>query len=1149
MLLARLSFAISLFLAISCSKESKTSKEVIIHLRELPQSSLVIEAPGIELLGEDSFGKSYRLAELKDSLKLKLIEAKSKQLWSSYELPSGQGEYWIYPNSEKLWTKPLPVLPRSSQEAVIYFQSNRADIDDWGLHVWDFQSNRMWTSWQKPLSWLGVDEQYGAYTRIELPPSDAYLTGVGSYNALPRKLGLIVHKQDTKSSDQDIVLDRIESGNIIFLKDASSEKFCSPDFTSCSLSTKIEGAYAHLLSQKYLALGVQAVEKSERLFLVSSDDGGLNGVDLQKEFSNLKKIELKAASSYPADLLKTSVQLSRFPIYELTSQIDSDALKALVKSELLVVKLNSFDRVSSATRVQLPALLDRVYSTDANLGIDVNRLRAWAPTAKEVKLKVYDKAKKLLEIVSMIEDDKGLWSTEIKSEWMLSNLYYRFETLVFHPVTGRIENFELTDPYSVSLSVNSEYSQFVDLKNDLELQPPGWKQVASTPIERKDISIYEAHVRDFSSKDTSIPEMHRAGYLAFTYNGLDDKPLVNSVSHLKELAEAGLTHIQLLPVYDFATVNENTDERINLNDPVSKMCVFLNLNYTWCSDSSLSIEELFEQLQVSQPSLVSELNEKIADQDAYNWGYDPFHYGVPEGSYSSDPDSKKRILEFRQMVQSLKAIGLNIALDVVYNHTFSSGIYKESVLDKIVPAYYHRYNPYSGVIENSTCCANTASERVMMEKLMIDTLKRWVDEYKVDAFRFDLMGHHMLSNMLNIKEVLGDDVFLYGEGWDFGEVAGGAYGENASQRKLFKTGIASFNDRFRDSIRGGSPYDCGFQLYNQGYGNGLSYEDNQRGGLLFLSSGTCAQLNNFEISSEQVKRQRLLASQDLLRLSLIGNLRDISFETWRSQTLKGSQLSYNGSPAGYTYQASESINYVQNHDNQSWWDINQMKLSFDLSMEERVRVHNMGLSMVMLSAGIPYVEMGTEILRSRSLQRDTYNSGDWVNGVDFSLMSHNWKKALETPAKEPNNQTVYKQVVEALDEAPGYEHMIRAKEHYLELLKLRYSSNLFRLNSQEQIESMTSFLSESLQEEGLIALKISDQDPCQDSALGGAWSEALILFNFTSSVKALSGLSSYRLHPVLADSNDPILSEYSPQSGMIPARTTIVLVKEREVCN
>ena len=207
----------------------------------------------------------------------------------------------------------------------------------------------------------------------------------------------------------------------------------------------------------------------------------------------------------------------------------------------------------------------------------------------------------------------------------------------------------------------------------------------------------------------------------------------------------------------------------------------------------------------------------IVNDDAFNWGYDPVHYGVPEGSYATDPDGGARIVEYRAMVAGLAKMGLRTVCDVVYNHTLSAGPHDgRSVLDKCVPGYYHRRN-LDGFYENSTCCNNTASENSMMERLIVDDLVHWAVDYKIDGFRFDLMGHIMLRTILRARDALaaltverdgvdGRSIYLYGEGWDYAEVERNRVGKNASQLNLAGTGVGSFNDRLREGIMGGSPF-------------------------------------------------------------------------------------------------------------------------------------------------------------------------------------------------------------------------------------------------------------------------------------------------------------------------------------------------------
>ena len=315
----------------------------------------------------------------------------------------------------------------------------------------------------------------------------------------------------------------------------------------------------------------------------------------------------------------------------------------------------------------------------------------------------------------------GNWSLRGEADW--KNKYYLYEVKVFVRQTGEVKTNLVTDPYSFSLSTNSTHSQIVDL-NDPDLLPIGWKEVKKPTLEKfTDIVLYELHIRDFSIRDTSVPDEQRGTYLAFSNSES------HGMQHLKWLADKGVTHIHLLPVFDIATIDEERTAWQTLD---------------WKFLESLPPDS-DEQQKIVDP---------LRGQDGYNWGYDPFHYTVPEGSYSVHPDGQMRILEFRKMVQSLNESGLRIVMDVVYNHTNASGQNEKSVLDRIVPGYYHRLDE-DGRVTNSTCCQNTASEHDMMRKLMIDSVLTWAVAYKVDGFRFDLMGHHMKADMQTLRGSLG----------------------------------------------------------------------------------------------------------------------------------------------------------------------------------------------------------------------------------------------------------------------------------------------------------------------------------------------------------------------------------------------------------
>ena len=408
-------------------------------------------------------------------------------------------------------------------------------------------------------------------------------------------------------------------------------------------------------------------------------------------------------------------------------------------------------------------------------------------------------------------------------------------------------------------------SLVVDLDSPLS-KPDGWELISKPSLASPtDIVLYELHIRDFSISDETVPEKDRGKYTAFT------NIFSNGMLHLWSLATAGLTHVHLLPAFDFTSIPEIAREQ-----KIARI------------DPSISAPDSPEP----QKAIGA-----VKDQDGYNWGYDPYHYGTPEGSYSTNPYGITRIREFRAMVASLHLIGLRVVLDVVYNHTAAAGQDLFSVLDRVVPGYYYRLDR-DGDFYTSTCGPNTASEHRMFFKLMLDTLKVWAKEYRLDGFRFDLMGFSFKASLLEIKKAMHEidsTIYLYGEGWDFGEVASNALGENATQANMAGTGIGTFNDRGRDAVRGGGAFDRRDSLVaRQGFMNGLWYDKNA------LANGTL---------------QQLLDASDAVKLALAGTAKEYEFVDNHGAYVKGAQLSYNGQPAGYSRDPSDVINYISAHDN------------------------------------------------------------------------------------------------------------------------------------------------------------------------------------------------------------------------------------------
>ncbi|UNU31153.1 pullulanase-type alpha-1,6-glucosidase [Aeromonas hydrophila] len=738
-------------------------------------------------------------------------------------------------------------------------------------------------------------------------------------------------------------------------------------------------------------------------------------------------------------------------------------LKPLLKGELVAIGTDADGILQGATLVQSAGALDALYSeaaTKLTYGAVVEggnvTFRLWAPTAKSVKLALFDgQHKPLGERTMTLDEASGSWSVQGGSE--LVGKFYRYDIQVYHPVSRKLESYQVTDPYSLSLAMNSEFSQVVDL-NDPALKPEGWDSLKAPHSQQNpaDITIYEAHVRDLTGNDDSTPVEHRGKFLGLT--DTDTAP----VKHLQALAKSGVSHLHLLPVFDIATVNEDPAKVANISDDFGKLCQVnpevLNSKFAGYCSSGQTIEAVLGDLQGSDSKenpQVQELYGYLRGVDSFNWGYDPYHYTTPEGSYATNAEGSQRILEFREMVKAIKQnIGMNVVMDVVYNHTNEAGLGPKSVLDKIVPWYYQRLNPETGSVENSTCCSNTAPEHAMFAKLMDDSLVTWARDYKIDAFRFDLMGHHpkdqMVQALAAVKQV-NPEMYFYGEGWNFGEVQDDKRFVQATQKHLAGTGIGSFSDRLRDAVRGGSPFDGGDTIRKtQGFGNGALVDANEMDG---------------------VDRATALHQADLVRLGMAGNLKDFILTDKDGMPKKGSDIDYNGQPAGYAQDPTEIQNYVDKHDNQTLFDnlIYKAPQGADL-----VRMQGVSLATAMLGQGIPFTHAGVELLRSKSMERDSYDSGDWYNRVDYTLADNNFDKGLPRKDKDGDNYPLIEKVL-GKHVKPSGADMATMVGFYQELAELRQSSRLLRLGSGAEVIKRVDFRNTGPdQEPGLIVMTVDD---------------------------------------------------------------------------
>jgi pullulanase len=514
---------------------------------------------------------------------------------------------------------------------------------------------------------------------------------------------------------------------------------------------------------------------------------------------------------------------------------------------------------------------------------EATHFRVWAPTASRVVLNLYRTGDQddLFDSLPMFTEEKGTWVTRVLGD--LNGTYYTYS------VTVDGETHTAVDPYAKAVGVNGNRGMVIDLAST---DPEGFCDEQRPEFHNAtDAIIYELHIRDFSS-DKSSGMKHAGKYLAFTESGTkNDFGDSTGVDYLKEL---GITHVHLLPAFDYHTVDE----------------------------TRLSEEQ-------------------------FNWGYDPKNYNVPEGSYSTDPyHGEVRIREFKQMVQALHRNGIRVIMDVVYNHTMEG---EGSNLNRIVPGYYYRLTP-DGNFSNASGCGNeTASERAMMRKLMIDSMVYWTKEYHIDGFRFDLMGIHDIRTMNEIRRVLNEidpSILIYGEGWT-GGLSTLPEWKRAMKNNIkdMNPGIAAFSDNLRDTIKGNV-----FSGSERGYVNG-------RNGL-----------------EEAIKF-------------------GVTAATWHQDVDYGRVIYCSNTP--WATEPTQTVNYASAHDNYTLWDKLALSNPED-SRESRVKMNMLAAAIIMTCQGIPFFQAGEEFLRSKPLNREatafdenSYRSPDAINSLKWNQRSVN----------------------------------------------------------------------------------------------------------------------------------------------------------------
>lgn len=549
----------------------------------------------------------------------------------------------------------------------------------------------------------------------------------------------------------------------------------------------------------------------------------------------------------------------------------------VVKSRRIVtVLLLVFSMTANA---QLPDFSQYPVYAGKDLGLSYRRgssfFRIWSPPAEQAELVIYDKplGGEAIQRLEMRRAEQGTWIVTAGGD--LKGRFYAFRVMV----NGKW-NHEVPDPYARAVGVNGRRAMVVDLA---ESNPADWDQDVRVPtVSPTDAVVYELHVRDASISPGSGIRA-KGKFIGLTETGTRNAAgLATGLDHLKEL---GVTHVHLLPSYDFYTVDE------------------------------------------TRP-----------DKPQYNWGYDPLNYNVPEGSYATNPeDGLTRIREFKQLIKTLHHNGIKVVMDVVYNHTMLT---EDSWFNQLVPGYYYRQDA-NGKFSNATACNNeTASERFMFRKFMLESVKYWVEEYHVDGFRFDLMGVHDIETMNLISDELHrlrPDILLYGEGW-----TAGASPLPEEQRALKKNAhllrnIAVFSDDLRDGIKGSV-----FEHTDKGFASGKP------------------------------------GMEESIKFGVTG-------------AMKHGQVDYskvNYSKAPYAGYPGNVVSYCECHDNHVLWDKLAISAA-DRTEAERREMHKLALGMVLTSQGIAFLHAGTEFLRTKKGVENSFESGDSINEIDWDLKTKN----------------------------------------------------------------------------------------------------------------------------------------------------------------
>ncbi|MGH1042079.1 type I pullulanase [Bacillus wiedmannii] len=693
-------------------------------------------------------------------------------------------------------------------EVIIHYKEQSGNTKDWNLWLWGENANG------KSYEFTGEDE-FGKYAKINID---------GDYD----RVGFIIRTNEWEKDGGDRWIENIKDGRAeVWILSGDDKVYNSKPSSDLS----IQKATIDSFNEITVTTNVPFHIKERKIEIEGIKIKNISPYDINS--GNITN-KVKIITEQKIDLKQT---------YKVKIENVADTYTEIGK----VIRSEEFDHSFYYGGNDL----GNIYTPQHT------KFRVWAPTASEAKLVTYKKWNdKIGTEINMQQSEKGTWKAELTGNQ--KGLFYTYKVKIGDKWA------EAVDPYARAASVNGDKGAVVDLE---DTNPKKWKTNKKPKFKNpEDAIIYELHVRDLSIQPESGIK-HKGKYLGVTEKGTKGpKDVKTGLDHMKDL---GVTHVQLLPIFDYASVNEE-----NLNEP------------------------------------------------QYNWGYDPKNFNVPEGSYSTNPyEPTVRITELKQMIQTLHDNNLRVVMDVVYNHMYNAA---ESNFHKLVPGYYYRYNE-DGTFANGTGVGNdTASERKMMRKFMVDSVTYWAKEYNLDGFRFDLMGIHDYETMNEIRKAVSQidpSIILHGEGWDLNTPLAAELKANQKNAEKMK-GIAHFNDNIRDGLKGSV-----FEEKENGFVNGKENMEDR------IKKGITAGID-YDINSS-------------------------------------------------TYQDPEQVlTYVEAHDNHTLWDKLELTNPSD-SEEVRKQMHKLSSSILLTSQGIPFLHAGQEFMRTKYGDHNSYKSPDSINQMDW----------------------------------------------------------------------------------------------------------------------------------------------------------------------